>query len=106
GGLVGDGVRRAGSVGMYMDPMGYAEEAAAVAGLGFRAYKMRPGRGPEEDVEAVRLMRKSVGPDFDLMVDAHTWWRMGDRSYNAETVDQVARAIAAYDPAWLEEPLP
>jgi L-alanine-DL-glutamate epimerase-like enolase superfamily enzyme len=51
-------------------------------------------------------MRKAVGPDVDLMVDAHTWWRMGDRSYNAETVDQVARGIAEYDPAWLEEPLP
>src|SRR6266404_1049908 len=106
GGRVRDRIRLYGSAGMYMDPMGYAEEAAAVAGLGFGAYKMRPGRGPEQDVEAVRLMRKAVGPDFDLMVDAHTWWRMGDRSYSAETVDQVAAAIAAYDPAWLEEPLP
>ena len=39
-------------------------------------------------------MRKAVGPDFDLMIDAHTWWRMGDRSYSAETVDQMARDLA------------
>ena len=106
GGRVRDRIRLYGSAGMYMDPLQYAEEAAAVAGLGFRAYKMRPGRGPEQDLEAVRLMRKAVGPDFDLMVDAHTWWRMGDRSYSAETVDELAKSLAAYDPAWLEEPLP
>jgi L-alanine-DL-glutamate epimerase-like enolase superfamily enzyme len=91
---------------MYMDPLQYAEEAAAIAGLGFRAYKMRPGRGPQQDLESVRLMRKAVGPDFDLMVDAHTWWRMGDRSYTAETVEQMAQSLAGYDAAWLEEPLP
>src|SRR5262249_34318260 len=99
GGRVRDRIRLYGSAGMYMDPMGYAEEAAAVARFGLRAYKMRPGRGPDEDVEAVRLMRKAVGAGFDLMVDAHTWWRMGDRSYSPETVEQVARAIAEYDPA-------
>jgi L-alanine-DL-glutamate epimerase-like enolase superfamily enzyme len=106
GGRVRDRIRLYGSAGMYMEPVGYAEEAAAVAGMGFRAYKMRPGRGPEKDLESVRLMRKAVGPDFDLMVDAHTWWRMGDRSYSAKTVDQMAKDLAAYDPAWLEEPLP
>jgi L-alanine-DL-glutamate epimerase-like enolase superfamily enzyme len=105
GGRVRDRIRLYGSAGMYMDPLQYAEEAAAIASLGFRAYKMRPGRGPEQDLEAVRLMRKAVGPDFDLMVDAHTWWRMGDSSYSAETVDQLAKSLAAYDPAWLEEPL-
>src|SRR5258708_39628281 len=105
GGRVRDRIRLYGSAGMYMEPMQYAEEAAAIAGLGFSAYKMRPGRGPEQDLEAVRLMRKAVGPDFDLMVDAHTWWRMGDRSYSAETVDQMAQSLAAHDPAWLGEPL-
>ena len=106
GGRVRDRIRLYGSAGMYMEPLQYAEEAAAIAGLGFSAYKMRPGRGPEQDLEAVRLMRKAVGPDFDLMVDAHTWWRMGDSSYSAEMVDQMAQSLAAHDPAWLEEPLP
>jgi L-alanine-DL-glutamate epimerase-like enolase superfamily enzyme len=65
---------------MYMTAAQYAEEARAIAKLGFRAYKMRPGMGPEQDLETVRQMREAVGPDFDLMVDAHTWWRMGDRN--------------------------
>jgi L-alanine-DL-glutamate epimerase-like enolase superfamily enzyme len=106
GGRVRDRIRLYGSAGMYMPPEGYAAEAAAIAARGFRAYKMRPAGGPEADIEAVRRMREAVGPDFDLMVDAHTWWRMGDRSYDAATVERIAEAISAYDVAWLEEPLP
>ncbi|MBI1791269.1 MAG: hypothetical protein HYR60_27390, partial [Acidobacteria bacterium] len=49
---------------------------------------------------------QAVGPDFDLMVDAHTWWRMGDRSYTPEIVDQMAKDLAGLDVFWLEEPLP
>jgi L-alanine-DL-glutamate epimerase-like enolase superfamily enzyme len=91
---------------MYMSPSGYAEEAAAVAALGFPAYKMRPALGPEADLEAVRLMREAVGPDVGLMIDAHSWWRMGDLSYTPETVTQLARDMATFHPTWLEEPLP
>src|SRR5438094_946145 len=71
GGRVRDTIRLYGSAGMYMPPEAYAAEAAAIAELGFRAYKMRPAMGPEQDLETVQLMRQAVGPDFDLMVDAH-----------------------------------
>jgi L-alanine-DL-glutamate epimerase-like enolase superfamily enzyme len=106
GGRVRDRIRLYGSGGMYMPPEQYAEEAAGIAALGFTAYKMRPGIGPEGDVEAVRRMRQAVGPEVKLMVDAHTWWRMGDRSYSYDTVRQLCRDMAPYEPAWLEEPLP
>ena len=106
GGRVRDSIRLYGSAGMYMLPEAYAAEASAIAELGFRAYKMRPAAGPEQDLETVRLMRKAVGPDFDLMVDAHTWWRMGDRSYSPATVEELAKAMDDYRIAWLEEPLP
>ena len=76
------------------------------AKLGFRAYKMRPGRGPEEDIEAVRRCARRSGPDFDIMVDAHTWWRMGDQSYSLETVERLASEMAEYGIRWLEEPFP
>jgi L-alanine-DL-glutamate epimerase-like enolase superfamily enzyme len=106
GGRVRDDIKLYGSAGMYMPPAQYAEEAAAVKAMGFPAYKMRPARGAEEDVETVRLMRAATGSDFGLMIDAHSWWRMGDRSYGFDAVAAVAAAIAAYDPYWLEEPLP
>jgi L-alanine-DL-glutamate epimerase-like enolase superfamily enzyme len=106
GGRVRDRIRLYGSAGMYMPPEAYAAEAQAVSELGFTAYKMRPALGPEKDMETVRLMRQAVGPDFDLMVDAHTWWRMGDRSYDLATIERVARDMAQYRIAWLEEPMP
>jgi L-alanine-DL-glutamate epimerase-like enolase superfamily enzyme len=40
------------------------------------------------------------------MVDAHTWWRMGDRSYDTAAVERLAEGMAEHDIAWLEEPLP
>jgi L-alanine-DL-glutamate epimerase-like enolase superfamily enzyme len=106
GGRMRDRIRLYGSAGMYMSPEAYAEEAAAIAELGFRAYKMRPAAGPAEDLRTVKLMREAVGPAVDLMIDAHTWWRMGDKSYSAEQVENLARQFADYDVAWLEEPLP
>ncbi len=106
GGRVRDRIRLYGSAGMYMSPEEYAEEAAAVAALGFSAYKMRPGIGPEGDLAAVELMRRAVGAEVDLMVDAHTWWRMGDRNYSFDAVAQLFKEMGKYRPAWLEEPLP
>lgn len=95
-----------GSAGMYMSPEKYAEEAAAIAGMGFPAYKMRPGIGPVKDLEAVASVRQAVGPHVGIMIDAHTWWRMGDRSYSLESVRQLNREMAVHDVVWLEEPLP
>ena len=106
GGRKRDRIKLYGSAGMYMSPEGYAEEAAAIADMGFCAYKMRPALGPEGDLRTVELMRKAVGPDIGLMIDAHAWWRMGDKNYSYKTVEQLAMDMAAYNPCWLEEPLP
>jgi L-alanine-DL-glutamate epimerase-like enolase superfamily enzyme len=106
GGRKRDRIKLYGSAGMYMSPEGYAGEAATIAGMGFSAYKMRPALGPEEDLRTVRLMREAVGPKIGLMIDAHSWWRMGDRSYSPETVTRLAQQMAEFKPTWLEEPLP
>lgn len=106
GGRVRDRIRLYGSAGMYMLPEQYAEEAHAISQLGFRAYKMRAGIGPQDDVATVRLMRKAVGPDFDLMVDGQAWWRMGDRNYVQATIHDIAEQMGDYHVAWLEEPIP
>ncbi len=106
GGRVRDRIRLYGSAGMYQPPDGYAREAAGIARLGFSAYKMRPAMGPDSDVEAVRLMREATGPEFELMIDAHSWWRMGDRSYSPETIADLAHQMSPHRITWLEEPLP
>ena len=106
GGRVRSEIKLYGSAGMYMSPGKYAEEAAAIQAMGFSAYKMRPGLGPDDDLKTVELMRKATGPDFELMVDAHTWWRMGDKSYSEKIIHELAESFQQYRPYWLEEPLP
>lgn len=106
GGRKRDTLKLYGSAGMYMPPEKYAEEAAAVKAMGFPAYKYRPALGPEEDLETVERMRHATGPKFGIMIDAHSWWRMGDKSYSFETVAGLAKSIAKYKPTWLEEPIP
>jgi L-alanine-DL-glutamate epimerase-like enolase superfamily enzyme len=106
GGRKRDRIKLYGSAGMYMSPEGYAREAEIIAKMGFSAYKMRPALGPEQDLKTVELMRKTVGPNVGLMVDAHSWWRMGDKSYSPETVTDLAREMAKSKITWLEEPMP
>lgn len=105
GGRTRPNIKLYGSAGMYMDPEGFAEEAAAIQAMGFPAYKMRPALGPERDLETVKLMRAATSPDFGLMIDAHSWWRMGNRSYSLKTIKELAEQMGAYNPAWLEEPI-
>ena len=60
-----------GSAGMYQSAELYAEEAVAVCELGFEAYKFRPALGSAEDLRTVELMRRAVGSDVGLCLDAH-----------------------------------
>jgi L-alanine-DL-glutamate epimerase-like enolase superfamily enzyme len=106
GGKKRDRIKLYGSAGMYMSPEEYAQEAAAIKNMDFSAYKMRPALGPEEDLKTIALMREATGKEFGLMIDAHAWWRMGDKSYTFETVKNLAKEMRHYLPSWLEEPLP
>jgi len=106
GGRVRDTIKLYGSGGMYQPPEKYAQEAADVQAMGFPAYKYRPALGPEEDLRTVKLMREKCGPKFGIMIDAHSWWRMGDKSYTFDQVASLAKEIAKYGPVWLEEPMP
>ena len=106
GGRKRDRIKCYGSAGMYMSSEGYAAEANAVQALGFPAYKLRPAAGPEGDLETVAAIRQATGPDFDIMLDCHGWWRMGERSYSPETIRSLCRDLAPLQPYWVEEPLP
>jgi len=65
---------------------------------GFRAIKMKVGRERlAEDVARVKAMRELLGPDVPLMVDANMRW-------SADQAIRAARAFAAHDIFWLEEP--
>jgi len=106
GGRKRDSIKLYGSAGMYMLPEKYAEEAVAIKEMGFLGYKMRPALGPEEDLRTVELMREGTGNEFSLMIDAHTWWRMGEKNYTIDDIKNLIADMSQYDPYWLEEPLP
>jgi L-alanine-DL-glutamate epimerase-like enolase superfamily enzyme len=65
---------------------------------GFRAIKMKVGRdNTAEDIERVAEMRKFLGDDFALMVDANMRW-------GVDQAVRAARKLREFDLVWLEEP--
>ncbi|MFH5800759.1 mandelate racemase/muconate lactonizing enzyme family protein [Haladaptatus sp. CMAA 1911] len=91
------------SAGMYMEPEGYVRQAKLLDDEGFFGYKYRPGIGPEGDRRIVERLDETV--DLEIMVDAHTWWKMDDRSYGRETVRSLVEHAAEHDVYWVEEPV-
>jgi L-alanine-DL-glutamate epimerase-like enolase superfamily enzyme len=68
---------------------------------GFRAVKMRVGsmdHRPRVSAERVKAARKAIGPDVELMVDAHG-------TYTVAEAKRFATLVADCDLAWFEEPV-
>jgi len=91
------------SAGMYMEPEGYAEQAAILEELDFVGYKYRPGIGPEGDRKTIAAIDDAT-EDIEIMLDGHTWWKLPE-TYDRETVTDIARRAAEHDAYWLEEPV-
>jgi D-galactarolactone cycloisomerase len=77
---------------------GLEAEAAAYAQARFSAVKMKIGFGPRVDERRVAVVRHAIGPDVLLAVDANC-------AYDAATAIASARAVAAHDIYWYEEPV-
>ncbi|MGH6862582.1 MAG: enolase C-terminal domain-like protein [Phyllobacterium sp.] len=94
-----DSVPVYGSSMILPSPQHYADEALRAKTEGLRAYKLHtPGHDIEEDLEAHRLVRQAVGPDFKLMSDPVSM-------YNLEQAIRFGRELERLDYYWLEEPL-
>ena len=66
---------------------------------GFRAIKCKAGREKmSEDIARVSAMRRHLGDDFPLMVDANMKW-------SVDEAIRRARAFRDFDLVWLEEPI-
>lgn len=79
-------------------PQAYAEEASVFKERGWKAYKIHPPQTPDRDVEVCEAVRKAVGDEFTLMLDA-TW------SYRYEDAVRVGRVIEGLGFHWYEDPL-
>jgi len=88
--------------GGWAPAAGIAEELRGfLAAGGFRMVKMRVGAGDgtlAHSVARVRAAREGLGPDVDLLCDAHGTWTVGEAR-------RFCRQVADCDLGWLEEPV-
>lgn len=88
--------------GYYEEGKGLKELAREMEdnlALGARAIKMKVGGvSINEDVERVRVVRETIGPDIKLLVDANN-------AYAAYEAIDMARKMEKYDVFWFEEPV-
>ncbi|MFG3284482.1 mandelate racemase/muconate lactonizing enzyme family protein [Streptomyces sp. NPDC048111] len=89
-------------------PEAYHAAARAVVERGYRALKIDPfGTGHFEldrqqslyAVSLIEAVRDAIGPDTELMLEMHG-------RFSPATAVRLARELAPFDPAWLEEPVP
>ena len=91
---------------LYSQPLPeLAAEAAKYKSEGYNAMKLRFGWGPtdgaagmQRNIDLVRTVRETVGPEIDIMADAYMGW----------TLDYARRMIPLLEPfnlRWLEEPV-
>ena len=75
-----------------------ADEARSYVEQGFRALKMKVGLGVETDLRHVQAVRRAIGDDVDLMVDAN-------HAYSRSEALALARSIEALNIRFFEEPV-
>ena len=77
-------------------------EMAGYAAKGFSAVKMRAegrdGFSIAKSIHRISAARAAIGPDVELMVDAHG-------SLDVATAIRLARRMEEFDVAWFEEPI-
>lgn len=74
------------------------EEILRYREQGFSGVKIKIGYGLKEDVRAIELTRKLLGPSVSLMIDAN-------HGYDAIEAVQLGRAVADLGIDWFEEPV-
>jgi D-galactarolactone cycloisomerase len=82
------------------DPTEYLiEEAYRRVAEGFTGIKLKLGFGLEGDAKLCETVRRAIGPDIRIMVDAN-------HAYDATGAIRLGRLIEPLDIAWFEEPVP
>jgi L-fuconate dehydratase len=82
--------------------LGYSNEkltrlAAEAVANGFTHIKMKVGRDLDDDIRRLEIVRRIMGPDRILMIDANQVWEVG------QAIDWV-NALKPFNPYFIEEP--
>jgi L-alanine-DL-glutamate epimerase-like enolase superfamily enzyme len=83
----------------YQEPKALVAEAQPLVEAGYKAIKLRVGDTSARDLARVEAVRKALGDDIEILVDANTGY----------TVADARKVMPGYDEhgvGWLEEPFP
>ncbi|HEX4794587.1 MAG TPA: L-fuconate dehydratase [Humisphaera sp.] len=64
---------------------------------GFTHIKIKVGRDLDDDIRRCRIIRREIGPQRKLMMDANQVWEVG------QAMDHMTK-LAEFNPYWIEEP--
>lgn len=110
GGGVGK-IKAYASSGEIMEPKKRLDYIKMIKDMGFKAVKLRiRSMEFEKDIAVVAAVRKEVGDDFDIMVDANQGWpiHLGIQEWPRWDLKRAMRTVDAleeYNVRWIEEPL-
>ncbi len=97
------------STAEIVSPQERVERTHALVEKGFKAMKIRFHHPePDKDIQVVEAVRRSIGDDLVLMVDANQGWRMPwdvGATWDFKTALRVSRQLEEFGVYWLEEPL-
>jgi L-alanine-DL-glutamate epimerase-like enolase superfamily enzyme len=82
-----------------LGPESAEQQAMRARDEGHHAFKLKVGFGDEEDPANLAAMRRALGNDAIIMLDANQRWTVDEAASKAEI-------LARHVPYWLEEPLP
>ncbi|MEU9318196.1 mandelate racemase/muconate lactonizing enzyme family protein [Streptomyces sp. NPDC048295] len=85
-------------VSLHGDPEDSARQALDYVGKGFRALKVKIGRGERTDHAHLTAVREAVGPDIDILTDVNC-------AYDLDEATRVGRVLRDLNINWYEEPL-
>ena len=98
GGCFRDRIRIAHSIGL-MEIKKAVEEARKVKAEGVKTVKLKGGTDLKRDVDLVKQIRKSLGPDIEITVDANQGYP------TVKAAVKTVKAMEEYDILYMEQPV-
>ena len=83
----------------YQEPEALVAEAQSHVTAGYKAVKLRLGDSPARDLARVAAVRKALGEEIDILVDANTGYTVADAR-------KAMSGLEDHGVGWLEEPFP
>ncbi|MEU9705786.1 mandelate racemase/muconate lactonizing enzyme family protein [Streptomyces sp. NPDC047981] len=85
-------------VALHTDPAESARQALGFVADGFKALKVKIGRGERTDRAHLTAVREAVGGDIDILTDVNC-------AYDLDQATRVGRVLRDLGISWYEEPL-